>query len=88
MIYTFSLLSLLISGFGLWIGTTGSRFEGGAGYAGCFAFLVGAGFSIIVAFQLYKHWGTLAMLGKIVGVLGCLPLLTVLVVLVYVLFIY
>ncbi|GAB3491338.1 hypothetical protein GCM10027341_04180 [Spirosoma knui] len=84
-LYSLSALAMLISGGGLFIGTYGSRFEGGAGYAGSFAFLVGALFSLAVAILLYKHWNTLALWPRLVGIIGCLPLLTVFIILLYVL---
>ncbi|GAB3540891.1 hypothetical protein [Spirosoma fluminis] len=60
-LYSLSALAVLISGGGLLLGTYGTRFEDGAGYAGSFAFLVGALFPLAVAILLYTHWNTLAL---------------------------
>lgn len=85
-LYCLSALSLLVGGGSLLLAQKASRFEGGAGMASLFVFLLAAAISLGVAILLYKQWETLPVVAKIVGGLGCLPLLTVIIVLFYVVF--
>ncbi len=87
-LYCLSALSLLASGGSLLIAQKGSRFEGGAGMASLFVFLLAAAISVGVVILLYKQWETLSVVAKTVGLLGCLPLLAVIIALFYVIFFY
>lgn len=88
LINSLSILAVMIGVGGLVIGSKASRFEGGAGMAGSFVFLIAAILSVVVAILLRMHWNELSTGSRIVGLLGCLPLLTVVLVLVYVLLAY
>jgi hypothetical protein len=85
IIYGLSGLSILISISSLLIATYASKFEGGAGFASTFVFMIGAVLSAIVTIILFKKWSVLAFMPKVIGCIGTLPVLTVLVVLIWVL---
>ena len=83
-LYSLSGLALLTATSSLLISQYSSKFEGGAGLASCFVFLIGAILSIIVSIILLNHWVEFDLKAKIIGSIGTLPLFVVLLLLGYV----